>query len=178
LAHISENEFMKMRETILETNHAFKNSEDIILDSSIHDSLSKELAGQNVIVRIIKYPIPLYKIAVSIIIIVGILFCFKSLNKSGGQNLLVVHDTVLLKKTDTIYSRISDTVKIVKTKIVYLTQNNENNIPKQQYFASNNLKLDCKKELCPDDVERITKLSVNNNISNDSFLRDFVVSIK
>ncbi len=177
ITYFSESDYQRMRETIKETKNYFENTPELTLDDSIYKSLSVLVRNKNVILKFAKYPLELYKVAASVLIILGItLMAFYKSYQSYSSN-VVVKDTIYIKKTDTVFSIIRDTIQIVKNLVVYIPQKSDTNI-RNTYLANNIGTSNCRNEICPSDIEKITGLAGTNNISRDSFLTDFMVSLK
>jgi len=177
LTQMTVNDYQNMRETIKESKSFFSNKTEIPPDDAILKSLSGYTLKKNFIVRSLNYRMQLYKVAASILIILGITFMIFYKSNPGLYSQLTIHDTIYIKKTDTVISMIKDTIQVVKNIIVQAQQvavvKSVNTL-----FANNIIKADCDKEICPSDVDKITRLDGTNNISRDSFLTDFVVLLK
>jgi len=177
LTQMTVNEYQNMHDTINESKNYFANKPEILPDDSILKSLSDKKRKKNIVVRSLNYRMQLYKVAASILIILGITFMIFYKSNPGLYNQLTIHDTIYIKKTDTVLSMIKDTIQVVKNIIVQAQQVTEVKSV-NTLFANNIIKADCNKEICPSDVDKITRLAGTNNISKDSFLTDFVVSLK
>jgi hypothetical protein len=176
LTQMSGNEYRDMRETIKDSKKYFAGNPEIQPDDSILKSISNKYKKNNFI-RTLNYPLQFYKVAASILIILGITFMVFYKSNPGIYSQLAIHDTVYIRKTDTVISKIKDTIQIVKSIIIYSVKKSET-ISSKKLLADITHNADCSKEICPSDVERITSLTGKNNISRDSFLTDFVVSVK
>jgi hypothetical protein len=177
LTQMTVNDYQNLRETIKESKSFYSNKPEILPDEAILKSLSDKKRKKNIVVKTLNYPMQLYKVAASILIILGITFMIFYKSNPGLYSQLTIHDTIYIKKTDTVISMIKDTIQVVKNIIVQAKQVKEAKSV-NTLFANNISKTDCSKEICPSDVDKITKLAGTNNISRDSFLTDFVVSLK
>jgi len=177
LTQMSETDYENMRETIKDSKNYFDGKPEIQMDENIYNFLPDTMKKRNSVVRALNYPIQFYKVAASILIILGITFLIYYNNLPVRNGELAIHDTIYIKKTDTVFSTIRDSLKIIKNLIVQVPQKKASNTV-TKYLANNDIKVDCKKELCPSDIEKITGLASSNSISQDTSLGDFVVSIK
>ena len=82
-------------------------------------ALKKE---QNIIIRFLKRPVQLYKVAATVIVLTGLFSFIHFTNLHEQNNNSLSNDTIYIYKTDTVYSRIIDTVKHIKEKVVYITR--------------------------------------------------------
>jgi hypothetical protein len=176
LTLISETEYNNMRNTLKDTENYFAQT----LEPKLNDPakfIPDQSKNENRIIKLLKQPIQLYKVAASIVVILGIYSLIHYSNQQQKSNLLAVHDTIIIHKTDTVYSKLVDTIRIIKEKIVYVPQ-------KQELLASNKILSDsknvsdCNKEICPADLDKIKAMTYNNNVSHDKLLTGFIVSIK
>ena len=176
LTLISETEYNNMRNTLKDTENYFVQASEPILNDPERKSIADQSKDENRIIKLLKQPVQLYKVAASIVLILGIYSLIHYSNQQQKNDLLAVHDTIVIHKTDTVYSKLVDTIRIIKEKIVYVPQ-------KQDLLASNKILTDsksvsdCNKEICPADLDKIKALALNNNVSNDSLLKTFVVAL-
>ena len=120
--------------------------------------------------KIVTYPIELYKIAAFVVFLIGIGFIMSQAKTSDQQELLARIDTVIVE--------ITDTLEIIKDRIVY------KELPSNQIFIISDIndletaysKIDCSTDICPDDLELLGKTNTEGNFSQDSSLSDFIVS--
>jgi len=168
LQHISSKEYYDMRSTITDTK-------DLLSKYPNKQYKSKLLKMR----KIASYPIALYKIAATILIISGAMFLFSLWGNSNHQKLIASVDTVLVKKTDTILVYVGNID--VKTKEKPERKESPQNISRGTNSISVSsgtlTERDCSKELCPKDIEKLNALKGKNDFSNDKSLTDFIVSI-
>jgi hypothetical protein len=91
---------------------------------------------------------------------------------------LATTDTVIVHKTDTIYSRITDTIRVIAYKINPVMPAVKEYNTAERPLAVIKSPSDCEKELCPDEAEAINELSMKGSFSNDSMYREFTVSLR
>jgi hypothetical protein len=170
LTQITEEEYTKMRSTVKDTLSLFENAEDLYMNT-----LPRELNYRDnyLMIRLLKQPIQLYKVAASIAILFGIMLTFQYLKPKEKSNYLASIDTVYINKTDTVYSKIIDTVTILKDVIVYLPQNQKLAL-NSELKNNTKIKYDCKSEFCPDDIDVVMDLAFNDNASKDTLLKEIV----
>jgi hypothetical protein len=171
LSIMTRDEYISLRSTLKDTKTLYSNSPEIALDNSIYNSLINKSNKKNIIIKILMHPVKLYQVAALIILIFGIYAIIQYSVLPEKNKPLAVIDTIYLHKTDTVYSKLIDTVRIIKEKIVYVSKDKSiNNPPK--LLSITKYKFDCNKEICPNDIDRIKELTFNNNISIDTLFND------
>jgi hypothetical protein len=124
---------------------------------------------------LLNQPIQFYKVAASILIVWGIYSALHYYNPQKPLKTMALIDTVFVRKTDTVFLQIKDTVELIKEKIVYLS---DPDIGKpDKLTAAPKVKYDCNKEICPNDIDEIKKMAMNNKFSKDTLLTGFIVSV-
>jgi hypothetical protein len=173
---MTEQEYNSMRKTIADTADYFSQAEEPFLSNSIFKSQENKAVQTNAFTKILKMPVELYKVAASIAVILAIFLSFQHFKSSKPLQMLAVNDTVVVHKIDTVFSHFTDTVEVVKERVIYLS---EKQINKKQPAAVSvqELSYDCNRDICPNDVDRIKAMSINCQISKDSVLADFVVTL-
>jgi hypothetical protein len=172
LSIMSEIEYINMRDTLKQTQFSFDSSVEPNRNDSLQALLMKKDKEENKILKFLKLPIQLYKVAASILIILGIYSAIHYSYPKEKNRLLAIGDTIYINKTDTVFSRLVDTVKIIKEKVVFISS------PKNILVSNSKNDYDCDKEICPNNVDKIKNLVFNNNVSNDTLWKDFIVSIR
>ena len=160
LKYISLEEYNNMRSTITDTK-------DFFLNYPVKPT--KEKASK--FKKLVTYPMELYKIAAIVLLLISIGIAFLKVRTSHQQKLLAIVDTVFIEKTDTI--------EIIKRRIVH-KDSQVSQTPKSFIYPipeAVNFDRDCLKEICPDDMGRFVEIKANGNISNDTALRNFIVSL-
>lgn len=167
LEHISYAEYATMRSTIVDTNELFSKY-------PISGQKGKELSLKKLAV----YPVALYKIAVAIILLIGIAFLLSKNQAFNEKELLAKVDTIFVEKVDTVFLEKTETIEIIKTKILYkdlLTDQNLINKSENSNVAVN-YDRDCSREICPDDMTALSRIKTKGDFSKDTKLTDFIVS--
>jgi len=171
LSVMPETEYINMRDTIKETEGFFTNAAELNLSDSLYKSLMNKSRKGNILLKLLKQSVQLYKVAASVLIILGIYSVIHYSNLHEKNSTLALNDTIYIHKTDTIYSKLIDTVRIIKEKIVYIPREKVRVAPVKLLSNSKN-EYDCNKEICPDDIDKIKGLAFNNNISRDTLFKD------
>jgi hypothetical protein len=173
LSQITETEYNKMRSTIKDTQTFFVHDIEPIRDNSSVTSSKKDTVNKNLLLHLLKQPIQFYKVAASIVILIGIYSAIQYFNPQGKSNLLTSNDKIYINKTDTVYSKIVDTITIIKERIIYIPKGIEVATSFKLVSNSKN-KYDCNKEICPSDIDIIKELANNNNASKDTLLKELI----
>jgi hypothetical protein len=176
LSILTEAEYVNMRGTLKDTKNFFIHAEEPSLEDSLYESLIDKRGIKNVIIRLLKQPIQLYKIAATIVILSGIYFIIHYFNPIEKGNELAFCDTIYVHRTDTVYSKIADTVRVIKEKIVFVSSSKELAMS-SQVLPDSAGDSDCKKNICPHDIDEINSLTQSNQFSKDILLTSFIVSI-
>jgi hypothetical protein len=172
LSFMTENEYNDMRAVLKGITKVFKNNAEP--DFKTHQSPGKE---KSKLLRFIHYPVQLYQVASCIVILFGLYFLFQNaIQHKEGKSLSSITDTSVIYKADTILARVYDTIRIGTTKVTY-SKNEHNKMETKELTANSQINYDCNHELCPGEVERIKDLTLRNNITNDSILKDFLVTL-
>lgn len=177
LSVMSETEYNQMRLTIGDVAEYFEQTPDMEPGKLELDNTGEK----NKLIQWVRKPVPLYQVAASILILLGLFFAYTNYQIPNQSAVLTSNEVIQVHKADTVYTRITDTVRVVVEKLVYITPYVEDtSIP---LIASNTSKgateieINCDKDLCPDDVEIIQSMGTNNATSLDSVLKGFVVSL-
>jgi hypothetical protein len=168
LKHISYAEYLTMRSTIVDTNELF---------SKFPGSAQKDKGLS--LKKLAVYPVALYKIAVAIILLIGIGFLLRKNQLFSEKELLAVADTIYIEKNDTVVLEKTETIEVIKTKIVYKDLLGDQNLINQSetLIAAENYQRDCSREICPDDMIVLSRIQTKGDFSEDSTLTDFIVTM-
>ena len=177
LSIMSEFEYINMRNALKQTQIFFASNVEPNLNDSLQALLMRKDKGENKILKFLKLPIQLYKIAASTLIILGIYSVIHYSYPKEKNRLLALTDTIYINKTDTVFSRLVDTVKIIKERVVYKSSPNDI-LVSDKLLSNSKDDYDCDKEICPNNIDKIKDLAFNNNVSNDTLWKDFIVSIR
>ena len=165
LLHISKEEYDRLRLTIHDTQQLF--AKYPYQENRVDKSNFRKIAT---------YPVELYKIAAVILLILGVGFVF-TLKISKQSPILAMVDTIVVKKTDTVFIEVKDTVVRIKEKIVDrrtdITEKTKHHASLTPGNAGSDW--DCSRELCPADIRNLSAVKGNNSISKDSSLTEFIV---
>jgi hypothetical protein len=167
LQSISEKEYRAMRDTLLETAALFQ--KEVTMPAEDHTRPWR---------KFLIYPIEFYKVAAVFLLAAGIGMGIIAFHSSGNNELLARTDTLFVDKTDTVY--------IIKKEKVYLTTGiglqkavQVSGTPAIYYKVeseSDPNQPDCKKVLCPDDLNTLCRKKAKGDFASDTVLSDFVAS--
>jgi len=177
LSEMSETEYNRMRHTIIDTECFYSSSIGPEEEEFSSEKFNRKQDKEILIIKLLKYPVQLYKVAATVLVVFGIYAIIQYSGMSKRNNQLASLDTVYIHKTDTIYSKIIDTVKIITEKIISEPHKPNKLIAQNNVYVPNK-EIDYSRELCPKDIDMIKEMSFNSDLSNDSSLKDFVVAIK
>ena len=172
LAVISEEEYCAMRLSIRETQLFFNQEDAPFLGATSFVGMPR----QNVVLRFLKQPIPLYKVAASVLVMVGLFTGYEMLKPQQNSALASGLNLLTTMKRDTVFVNIIDTLEVIKERIVYVERTECAKVA-QDVAKVTNSAIDCDKEICPKDIDRLKSLACNNKIGNDTLLRQFLVSL-
>jgi hypothetical protein len=164
---LSEEEYNTMRSTIKDTRSFFSKPD-----------FPEE--KKSPVKKIISYPVELYKVAAVILLLAGIGFIISRGRIESHDMKLASADTVFIEKTDTIIVAFTDTVERIKEKIIYKDALHTTTSAMSIVSLPESVpgKDDCLKQLCPDEIQRVTGLKGENDLSADKTLTDFIVPVR
>jgi hypothetical protein len=110
LLSMSEEEYNNLRSTVKDTEMLFSNSRDSEPDKSIYTSLTGMKENKNRILGVLRYPVQFYKVAATVIVLMGLFSFIHFSNLHEQNNESLSNDTIFVYKTDTVSSRIVDTL--------------------------------------------------------------------
>jgi len=170
LSIMTEAQYTKMRRTITDIKVSLENDIEPILN------MPQAKSNKNKLLQLANYPIRFYKVAASIAIIMAIYFMVQKSTQNQTNQLIARNDTVIIHQIDTVYTKVYDTIRIIKSNVrsvqVGILQSENLGLITQPNQSS-----DCNKELCPNEIGRIISMSNKNNISSDSALNGLLVSL-
>jgi hypothetical protein len=169
LQQISIIEYNDMRSTIVDTKRLFSKYPDFEVEKGNFLLLKKTAM----------IPIELYKVAAAILLFIGIGVAISKFHPVNNKALLAMVDTVYIDRTDTMIIKITDTLELVNEKIVYKDIHTKKNFGDQtnNVILSESLPIDCSKNICPTDISLMSKLKTKGSFSNDTMLKDFIVTL-
>src|SRR5450759_3680467 len=119
LSKMSEEEYTKMRSSIKDTEVFFLNSSEPNLNEMLFSSIIQTNHKPNILIKILNQPVKLYQFAACIVLIIVIYTLKQYSDLPDKTSSLPAKDTIFIQKTDTVYSKLADTVWILKEKILY-----------------------------------------------------------
>lgn len=171
LSRITADEYQNLKATVKDTEMLFSDIQEPKLEESVYNSLIAMKKEHNILIRFLKRPVQLYKVAATVIVLTGLFSFIHFTNLHEQNNNSLSNDTIYIYKTDTVYSRIIDTVKHIKEKVVYITRKIDPESTPIIFTTAKN-EFDYRLELYPGDKDRIKALVYNNNIANDTLLNN------
>jgi hypothetical protein len=168
LSFMTADEYINQRDTLKDSEILFSGAEGLELSPSVFDSLPILKQGENRIIRFLKKPVQLYKVAAAIILLTGLFSFIHITNLHEQKNNSLSNDTIYIYKTDTIYSRIVDTVRQIKEKVVYITQKKD---PESASFLFMTAKNDFD-SIQPNDLDRIRGLVIKDSVAKDTLINN------
>jgi len=171
LSMMTEKEYVQMRTTLKDVEQSLSASEELVVSDLVFNSLMNKPQKNNSVLKLLKKPVQFYKVAAMVLLILGLYTVIQLPFFPEKKNTIALNDTLNIHKTDTVYTRLVDTVKIIKEKIIYVSQGKENLKPAKLLTKSGFL-FDSTKEICPEDIDRIKALASNSPFYRDTLIRD------
>ncbi len=172
LGVMSEMEYVQMRAAVVNTRNYLV--DEVAPDLKTASFVRNERLDR--FIYLMKTPIPLYRVAVLIVVIFSSFLAFKLMvNDIRAPEIASVKTSQVLN-IDTVYITLVDTLEILKEKIVYI-EKNQPIVDEKSINVPAIFELDCKTEICPNDIEQLKNLAYNNKISNDTLLKKFLQTL-
>jgi hypothetical protein len=167
LSGITESEYNNMRNTLKDTKTFFSNSIEPDINDSIFNSIIHTNHKPNILLKILNKPVKFYQFAASILLLLG-LYTIKQYSELSDKNsALPINDTIYIQKSDSVSSKLADTVRNIKEKIIYVTS--ERDISVQEKLLSNaTFEFDSGKIGYPGKIEGIKQLAFFTNTSSET----------
>jgi hypothetical protein len=151
LSKMAEKEYTDLRNTIKNTEIFFSKSNEPNLNDSIFNSITRSNHKPNILIKILNQPVKFYQLAASILLIIG-LYTIKQYSDLPEKNSpLPLKDTIFIQKTDTAYSKLVDTVKIIQEKFNYISGRKDINT-QVKLSSIETLKFDTASINCPNTI--------------------------
>ena len=167
LSGMTENEYYNLRSALKSTETFFSNSSEPVINDSLLNSIISTNHKPNILIKILNQPVRFYQLAASIILLLG-LYTIKQYSDIPDKNLtLPSNDTIYIQKIDTVYSKLADSIRILKNKIIYISSERDNNTQDQLLSVATH-QFDSSELVCPNSVYRINELAFEKNISKDT----------
>lgn len=169
LTEMTCEEYQAMRSTIAGTKSFFDKHTTKVFDTK-HFNLNK----------ILTFPVQFYKVAAAVLILINLSFMLGRLSNTTSQNIIAKADTIFVEKIDTIFAVQRDTLRIIKqvsSKIPLQLISQHINVGNHIELENGKPRFDCSQVICPEDIETINSHKSENNFSNDSILKEFIVSL-
>ena len=167
LSEMTESEYNDIRDTLKDTETFFSNSNEPGINDSLLNSIIHSNHTPNILIRILNQPVKFYQLAASIILLLG-LFAIKQYSGIPDKNsALPSSDTIYIQKTDTLSSKLADSIRILKNKIIYISSEKDNNTQAKLLSVAAN-EFDSGEVICPNSTYRIKEQPFENNVSSDT----------
>lgn len=171
LSEMTENEYNNMRSTLKDTESFFSNSSEPGINDSLLNSIIRTDHKPNILIKILNKPVKFYQLAASIILLLG-LFAIKQYSDIPDKNsALPSSDTIYIQKTDTVYSKLADSIRILKNKIIYISSEKDNNKQVKLLSVAAD-EFDSGEVISPSSIYRIKELAFENNFSRDTSFKN------
>jgi hypothetical protein len=171
LSEMTENEYNNMRSTLMDTETFFSNSSEPNINDSLFNSIMRTNHKPNILIKILNQPVKFYQLAASIILLLG-LYAIKQYSDLPDKNsALPVNDTIYIQKTDTVSSKLADTVRNIKEKIIYVTKERDIN-SQDKLLSTATFEFDSGKIVCPGNIDRIKQQTFINYISSETLFKN------
>jgi len=164
LAEMSEEEYSTMRKSIVNTQSYFEKM------SATGNQTQK---GTSIFTRRIK----MYKVAIAACLIIALQIILHVAKPEETNTLFAQTDTVYVNTTDTVWLHEYDTIEKIKERIVY------KEAPKKErtfthHSELDNTAIDCKKTICPKDLNRFKTIENSNSLKEDKRLQELFVMME
>jgi len=171
LSKITEDEYNNMRDTLKDTETFFSNSTEPNINDSLLNSMMRTNHKPNMLFRILNQPVKFYQLAASILLLLGF-YAIKQYSDLPDKNsALPKIDTIYIQKTDTVSSKLADTVRNIKEKIIYITRERDINTQDKLLFTIT-FEFDSGKIVCLGNNDRIKQQTFINYISSETLFKN------
>lgn len=171
LSEMTENEYNNMRSTLKDTESFFSNSSEPGINDSLLNSIIRTDHKPNILIKILNKPVKFYQLAASIILLLG-LFAIKQYSDIPDKNsALPSSDTIYIQKTDTVYSKLADSIRILKNKIIYISSEKDNDTQVKLLSVAAD-EFDSGEVISPSSIYRIKELAFENNFLRDTSFKN------
>jgi len=171
LSVMTEHEFNNMRSTLKDTETFFINSCEPNINDSLFNSIINTNHKPNILIKILNRPVKFYQLAASILLLLGLYIINQYSDLPDKNSALPIHDTIYIRKTDTLSSKLADTVKNIKEKIIRVTREKDIN-PKDKLLSAAASEFDSGKIVCPGNIERIKQLTFFTDTSSETLFKN------
>lgn len=171
LSGITENEYNDMRNTLKDTETFFSSSSEPDINDSIFNSIIHTNHKPNILLKILNKPVKFYQFAASILLLLG-LYTIKQYSELPDKNsALPLNDTIYIQKSDSVSSKLADTVKNFKEKIIYVTSEKDINV-QDKLLSSAILEFDSDVISFPSKTEGIKQHTYFTNTSSETLFKN------
>jgi hypothetical protein len=171
LSEMTENEFNNMRSTLKDTKTFFSNSCEPNINESIFNSLISTNHRPNILIKILNHPVKFYQLAASILLLLGLYFIIQYSELPDKNSAIPINDTIYIRKPDSLSSKLADTVKNIKEKIIYITREKDTN-PMDKLLFTAKFEFDSGKIGCPTNFEIIKQVTFFADTSGETLFKN------
>ena len=171
LSEMTENEYNNIRDTLKDTETFFSNSTEPNINDSLLNSLMRTNHKPNILSRILNQPVKFYQLAASILLLIGLYVVTQYSESPEKNSSLPKNDTIYIQKTDTVSSKLADTVRNIKEKIIYVIRERDIN-PQDKLLSTVTFEFDSGKIVCPGKNDRIKQQTFINYISSETLFKN------
>ena len=171
LSVLSESEFNEMRSTLTRTETFFSNSCEPVINGSLFDSITGTNNKSNFLLKILNRPVKVYQLAASILLIIGLLIIKQYSDSPVKNSAIPVRDTLYIHKSDSLSSKLADTVKNIKEKIIYITMEKDIN-HSDKLLSTSKFAFDSEKYVSPADIAGIRMLTLLTDTSMETLFKN------
>lgn len=171
LSVLTESEFNEMRSTLKDTETFYSNSCEPVINGSLLDSITGTNKKSNFLLKILNRPVKVYQLAASILLILGLLIIKQYSELSVKNSALPVRDTLYIHKSDSLSSKLADTIKNIKEKIIYITREKDIN-HSDKLLSTAKFAFDSGNFVSPANIARIRQLSLFTDTSRETLFKN------
>ncbi|MCX6262831.1 MAG: hypothetical protein NTY95_18675 [Bacteroidia bacterium] len=171
LSEMTENEYNNMRDTLKDTETFFSNSTEPNINGSLLNSLMRTNHKPNILSRILNQPVKFYQLAASILLLIGLYIVTQYSESPDKNSSLPKNDTIYIQKTDTVSSKLADTVRNIKEKIIYVTRERDIN-SQDKLLSTATFKFDSGIIVSPGKNDRIKQQTLINYILSETLFKN------
>jgi hypothetical protein len=171
LSVMTENDFNDMRNTLKDTETFFSNSCEPNINDSLLNSIISTNHRPNILIKILNRPVKFYQLAASILLLLGLYIIKQYSNLPDKNSALPINDTIYVYKKDSLSSKLADTVKNIKEKLIYVSRKKDIN-PQDKLLSTATFEFDSGKIVCPGNIERIKQLTFFTDTSSETLFKN------
>jgi hypothetical protein len=170
LSGLTESEFNEMRGALQETEAFFSNACEPVINGSLLNSTGIN-SKSNFLIKLLNRPVKFYQLAASILLILGLLIIKQYSDSPVKNSAIPVRDTLNIDKSDSLSSKLADTVKNIREKIVFISRkNNTNN--SNEILSTAKFAFDSDNFITSSNIARIRQLPLYGDTSGETLYKN------